>query len=63
MPTYALNPKINEHNIIVKISKPKVLSIDNTSDITDEISGKERPNPTPAPQIIALIYKMSRINL
>ena len=38
--------------IIVVISKIKVLSILKIFDITDEINGKERPNPTPAAHII-----------
>ena len=52
-PTYALVAKIAEQiNIVVK-SNVILLFIFKISEITDEIKGKDRPSPTPAPQSIA----------
>ncbi len=61
-PTYALVAKIAEQiNIVVK-SNVILLFIFKVSEITDEIKGKDRPSPTPAPQIIAPINKTSNKN-
>jgi hypothetical protein len=53
---------MDEHIIIVVISRIKVLSILKIVDITEEINGKERPNPTPAAHTIEPIKITSNNN-
>ena len=62
-PIYALVAKIEEQTRIVNISNEKVLSIINIFERTDDINGNDKPNPTPAPQIIAPMKSTSKINL
>ena len=51
--------KIERQTNIVKISRLIVRSILNTLDKIEDINGKDRPNPTPAPHSIAPISNES----
>jgi hypothetical protein len=62
IPKYELEANMNEQIAIVVISKEKFLSMLKIVAITDEISGKERPNPTPAAHIIEPIKITSNNN-
>ena len=62
IPRYALVANIDRQTAIVKISRLKVFSILKTFDKIEEINGKDKPSPTPAPQIIAPINKTSNKN-
>ena len=53
IPRYALVANIDRQTAIVKISRLKVFSILKTFDKIEEINGKDKPSPTPAPQSIA----------